>query len=55
MFDAKDQKDMTKLIFTVRKLEKPPNNKDVIESRCDDRKQKGLLMVVPSKVLFYQR
>jgi hypothetical protein len=46
---------MTKLIFTVGNLEKTPNNNDVIESRCDDRKQKGLLSVVPSKGLFYQR
>ena len=46
---------MTKLIIPVRTLEKAPSNKDVIESRCDDRKQKGLLRFVPSKGLFYER
>jgi len=46
---------MTKLMVTVHNLEKASNNKDVIESRCDDRKQNGLLRVVPSKGLFYQR
>jgi len=46
---------MTKLIVTVRNLEKVPNNKYAIESRCDDRKQKELLRAVPSKELLYQR
>jgi len=46
---------MTKLIVTVRILEKAPNNKDLIESRCDNRKEKGFLRVMLSKGLVYQR
>jgi hypothetical protein len=43
---------MTKLIVTVRNLEKAPNNKYAIESRCDDRKQKDYSGLCPVKDYF---